>query len=169
MKSVLTATTFTVFVCFVFFAVFVFPVRSASAATCESIAALSLPNAKVTAAEQVASGAFTPPGQTGPAPPMYAKLPSFCRVTATLTPSTDSDIKIEVWLPASTWNGKFQAVGNGGWNGSIPYAALANAILTGYATAGTDTGHAGNSASFAFGHPEKLIDFAFTVISCTAR
>jgi len=164
MKSVLTATRFTVFVCVVFFAVFVFPVRSASAATCESIAALSLPNAKVTAAEQVAPGAFTPPGPTGPVPPIYGKLPSFCRVTATLTPSTDSDIKIEVWLPASTWNGKFQAVGNGGWNGSIPYAALANAILTGYATAGTDTEHAGNSASFAFGHPEKLIDFGYRAI-----
>ena len=84
------------------------PVRSASSATCESIAALSLPNAKVTAAEQVAPGAFTPPGPTGPAPPFYAKLPSFCRVTATLTPSTDSDMKIEVWLPASAWNGSFR-------------------------------------------------------------
>ena len=70
MKSVLTANRFTVFVCFVFFAVFVFPVRSASAATCESIAALSLPNAKINAAEQVAPGAFTPPGPTGPAPDM---------------------------------------------------------------------------------------------------
>ena len=102
---------------------------------------------------------------TGPAGrTVYAKLPSFCRVTATLTPSTDSDIKIEVWLPASGWNGKFQAVGNGGWNGSIPYAALANAVLAGYATAGTDTGHVGNSASFAFGHPEKVIDFGYRAV-----
>ena len=38
---------------------------------------------------------------------------------ATLTPTSDSDIKIEVWLPSSGWNGKFQAVGNGGWAGTI--------------------------------------------------
>ncbi|HEY6614107.1 MAG TPA: tannase/feruloyl esterase family alpha/beta hydrolase [Vicinamibacterales bacterium] len=160
-KNALAATRFVSFVSFV---LFVISVRSASSATCESIAALSLPNAKVTAAQQVAPGAFTPPGPTGPASPVYAKLPSFCRVTATLTPSTDSDIKIEVWLPASAWNGKFQAVGNGGWNGNIPYAALANAVLAGYATAGTDTGHVGNSASFAFGHPEKLIDFGYRAV-----
>ena len=88
----------------------------------------------------------------------------FCRVAATLTPSSDSDIKIEVWLPASGWNGKFQAVGNGGWNGNVPYAALANAVIAGYATAGTDTGHVGNTAAFALGHPEKLIDFGYRAV-----
>ena len=49
------------------------------------------------------------------------KLPAFCRVAATLAPTPDSDIKIEVWLPASGWNGKLLAVGNGGWAGSINY------------------------------------------------
>ena len=122
MKHVLAATKFGFFVWFAFVVV---SVRSAAAATCESIAALALPNAKVTVAQPVAPGAFTPPGSTGPVPTVFAKLPTFCRVTATLTPSTDSDIKIEVWLPASGGIGKFQAVGNGGWNGNIPYAALA--------------------------------------------
>ena len=142
------------------------PAVSASAATCESLAALSLPNAKVTTAQQVAPGAFTPPDAlaSGGAVPLFAKLPSFCRVAATLTPSSDSDIKIEVWLPASGWNGKFEAVGNGGWNGSVPYAALANAVLAGYATAGTDTGHVGNTAAFALGHPEKVIDFGYRAV-----
>jgi len=149
---------------FVSFVVFAASVLNAAAATCESIAALALPNAKVTAAQQVAPGAFTPPGPAGPVAPVYAKLPSFCRVTATLTPSRDSDIKIEVWLPASGWNGKFQAVGNGGWNGNIPYAALANAVVAGYATAATDTGHVGNTASFALGHPEKLTDFGHRAV-----
>ena len=95
---------------------------------------------------------------------VFARLPEFCRVTATLTPSSDSDIKIEVWLPVSGWNGKFQAVGNGGWNGSIPYAALANAVIAGYATVGTDTGHVGNTSAFALGHPEKLIDFGYRAV-----
>ncbi len=142
------------------------PTASASAASCESIAALNLPNAKVTMAQVVAPGLFTPPGPppTAGVPTVFTRIPQFCRVTATLTPSSDSDIKIEVWLPASGWNGKFQAVGNGGWNGNIPYAALANAVIGGYATAATDTGHVGNTASFALGHPEKLIDFGYRAV-----
>jgi feruloyl esterase len=142
------------------------PTASALAASCESIAALSLPNAKVTMAQVVAPGVFTPPGPPPPAgqPTVFTRVPQFCRVAATLTPSSDSDIKIEVWLPASGWNGKFQAVGNGGWNGNIPYAALANAVIGGYATAATDTGHVGNTAAFALGHPEKLIDFGYRAV-----
>ena len=102
--------------------------------------------------------------RTGPRAARFARLPSFCRVAATLTPSADSDIKIEVWLPGIGWNGKFQAVGNGGWNGNVPYAALANAVIAGYATAGTDTGHVGNTAAFALGHPEKVIDFGYRAV-----
>jgi feruloyl esterase len=81
-------------------------------------------------------------------------------VAATLTPSSDSAIKIEVWLPVSGWNGKFQAVGNGGFAGVISYGALGASVSAGYASASTDTGHQGNTATFALGHPEKVIDFA---------
>src|SRR6185295_7793616 len=105
-------------------------------------------------------GTFAPPNARGGTGNALANLPAFCRVAATLTPSSDSDIKIEVWLPIDRWNGKFQAVGNGAWSGAIGYAAMADALRHGYATTSTDTGHAGGSASFAFGHPEKLIDFA---------
>jgi len=135
----------------------------AVAASCESLTALTRADTTITMASPVAAGAFVPPGparQGGP-PPVYATLPAFCRVAATLKPTSDSDIKIEVWMPASGWNGKFQAVGNGGWTGSIPYAAMAAAVVAGYATAGTDTGHVGNTASFALGHPEKVIDFGY--------
>jgi feruloyl esterase len=94
-------------------------------------------------------------------------------VAATLTPSRDSDIKIEIWLPlpradgapgGPAWNGRFQAVGNGGWTGSIPYVSMAEAVAAGYAVAGTDTGHVGNTASFALGHPEKVIDFGYRAV-----
>ena len=45
-------------------------------------------------------------------------LPAFCRVEATARPTSDSDIKFEVWIPpAEAWNGKFQGVGNGGYPG----------------------------------------------------
>src|SRR5262245_51132617 len=94
------------------------PVEAAQ--SCDSLATMKLPHATVTAAQDVAAGAFSPPGsgqgQSAPAQP-YRTLPAFCRVAATLAPSSDSDIKIEVWMPASGWNGKFQGVGNGGFAG----------------------------------------------------
>src|SRR5690349_17326363 len=91
-------------------------------------------------------------------------LVPFCRVAATLTPSTDSAIKIEVWLPLSGWNGKYQAVGNGAFSGAIGYAAMSSALARGYATSSTDTGHEGGSANFALGHPEKAIDFGWRAV-----
>jgi len=134
----------------------------ASAATCDSLKSLTLPQATVDSVQMVAAGAFTQPGgRAGRGGNAFGDLPAFCRVAATLTPSSDSDIKIEVWLPAANWNGKYQAVGNGAWTGSIGYAAMADALGRGYATSSTDTGHVGGSASFALGHPEKAIDFAY--------
>ncbi len=136
---------------------------SAAAATCESLSSLQLPDAKITFAQTVAAGTFTVPngrGGRGGANP-YEALPAFCRVVATLTPTSDSDIKIEVWLPVTDWNQKFIVIGNGGWAGVIGYNNLAEGIKGGYATAGTDTGHTGNTGSFALGHPEKLADFSW--------
>ena len=82
-------------------------------------------------------------------------------MAATLKPTADSDIKIEVWLPVAGWNNKFQAVGNGGWAGTISYTALADAIRRGYAASSTDTGHVGGRGTFALDHPEKLVDYAY--------
>jgi len=143
----------------------------ATAGSCESLASFVLPSTTIDSAATVAAGAFAPPGRrasnaekaTDPNRPgeTFKDLPAFCRVTATLKPTSDSDIKVEVWLPSSGWNGKFQAVGNGGWAGTISYPALAQALRRGYATTSTDTGHVGGSGSFALGHPEKLVDFAY--------
>jgi feruloyl esterase len=111
-------------------------------------------------AQPVAAGGFSPPASGGRGQ-AFGTLPGFCRVAATIKPTSDSDIKVEVWLPASGWNGKYQAVGNGGWAGSISYPAMARALRDGYATSSTDTGHTGTSASFALGHAEKLVDYAY--------
>jgi feruloyl esterase len=137
----------------------------ASAASCESLRSVALPNVAITQATVVAAGQFTLQGR-GAVPPAMAKLPEFCRVAATLTPSKDSDIKIEVWMPSQGWNGKFIGVGNGGWAGNISYPALAESLARGYAVASTDTGHTGNAgdASFALGHPDKLIDFGYRAV-----
>jgi len=140
----------------------------AAASSCERLAeTLKLPNTRVTSAQTIAAGRFTAPGRGG-ASPAFAALPAFCRVELTLTPSPDSDIRSEVWLPQSGWNGKFQEVGNGAWAGSIQYGALATALQRGYAAASTDAGHAGEDASFALGHPEKLSDFGYRAVHETA-
>jgi tannase/feruloyl esterase len=141
----------------------------AAGTACDGLAALALKNGKVTSAAEVAAGGFVQPTVAGRgAPPAaskaYAALSDFCRVQATLKPTSDSDIKIEVWLPKVGWNGKFQAVGNGGWAGTISYPALAAAVAGGYASASTDTGHSTPGSDFAVGHPEKLVDYAYRAV-----
>ena len=165
---------------FAILALFVFSASVFAATPCESLATLTLPTTTITLAQSVAAGAFTPPpaprgagggvrgqgaggrGGGGGGPQFdYKSLPAFCRVAATLKPSSDSGIKIEVWLPAAAWNGKLQSVGNGAWAGTIGYTAIGTALAAGYAAAGTDTGHTGNDPGFALGHPEKVTDFAY--------
>jgi len=146
----------------------------ASAAICESLSNLKLTNTTITSAQAVAPGAFTPPAGSGTQQPgaftAFNALPAFCRVQGVLTPSSDSHIEFEVWLPASGWNGKYQGIGNGGFAGSIGYSNLADAIAHNYATASTDTGHKANAidARWALGHPEKIIDFGYRAIHETA-
>jgi feruloyl esterase len=140
---------------------------------CEVIASLSLAHTTVTSARWMVEGPMVPAPATGTEPTPAATpsrtaavplvLPAHCRVAIVMRPSADSHIEAEVWLPAA-WNGKFQAVGNGGWAGSISYPAMARALQEGYATASTDTGHKGGSATFAIGHPEKLIDFGYRAV-----
>src|SRR5258706_13435531 len=92
--------------------------------SCEGLASLKLTTVTITIAESVAAGTFTPPGRMPATPnPAFSNLPAFCRVAATLKPTDDSEIKMEIWLPQSGWNGKFQAIGNGGWAGVITYTA----------------------------------------------
>jgi feruloyl esterase len=109
---------------------------AASAATCDSLASLPVKNGTVTLAQTVAAGAFTPPAGRAGAPGganVFAKLGEFCRVAVTLKPAPRSDIKAEVWMPTSGWNGKLQVVGNGGFAGTISYPAMANALAAGFA------------------------------------
>src|SRR5213075_2478721 len=85
---------------------------------CERISAAKIPNATITLAQSVAAGAFVGPPEPFSGKDIsafYKTLPAFCRVVAEAKPTSDSDIKLEVWLPASGWNGKLQAIGNGGF------------------------------------------------------
>lgn len=151
---------------------------------CDSLTTLNLPNATITSAAVVpegpppargggggrgaaapggagaARGGAAPQAQRG-APP--ANIPEHCRVQITLKPTSDSLIYMEMWLPTQNWNGKFMAVGNGGFAGSIQGLTneMPDALRRGYATAGTDTGHQEQGGNWAIGHPEKMVDFAY--------
>lgn len=94
----------------------------------------------------------------------------FCRVVAASKPTADSNIGFEVWMPpAGNWNGKFQGVGSGSSAGSIGTAAMLVALRDGYAVMATDNGHVTDASrpngaaeqTWALGHPEKIIDFAY--------
>jgi hypothetical protein len=143
------------------------PPAQAAPPSCERLADLALPKAKIASAEVVAAGSFTLPANLSPwlsgDPATYKRLPAFCRVVADAGPSSDSDVKIEVWMPVSGWNGRFRGQGNGGFAGEIDYQSMGVAAGQGYATAGTDTGHSasGLDARWALGHPEKVIDFGY--------
>jgi len=135
--------------------------------SCEKLASLALRQAKIHAAQIVAAGAFPVPANLPPylagTASLFKSLPAFCRASAEAHPSADSDIKIEIWMPVTGWNGKFLAQGNGGFAGQLDYRGMAVAISHGYATAGTDDGHSGTAtdARWALGHPEKVIDFGY--------
>ncbi len=133
---------------------------------CNHLMETKISGATITLADAVAAGAFAGP----PAPftrrdvsALYKNVPAFCRVVAAAKPSADSEIKIEVWLPASGWNGKLQGIGNGGFAGLIDYMQLSTSVSKGYAATDTDTGHSGTpvEAAWALGHPEKVVDFGY--------
>jgi feruloyl esterase len=147
----------------------------AAAATCEDLTRVAVPNTTITLAQSVAAGAFTPPV------PAWARafmrptpVPvAFCRVGGHIRPTKDSDINFEVWLPLTGWTGRYESVGNGGFAGSIRYDSMRNPLLGGSAVASTDDGHDApaigpTSADWAFGHPEKIIDYGYRAVHLTA-
>ncbi|MEY4642747.1 MAG: hypothetical protein RLZZ227_2741 [Pseudomonadota bacterium] len=140
-----------------------------SASNCGALTGFTDENARIASAEFVPAGPFTAPANAGAnANNDREPVPAHCRVKMVLTPTAESNINVELWLPAEEWNGKFLAVGNGGWAGLIQgYGDMRVALRRGYATAGTDTGHSpadGPNGMFALGNDEKLVDFAYRAI-----
>lgn len=126
-------------------------------ASCSRLTSLTIPNVRVESAFIVPAG---PLAQGGAG----TTVPSRCRVAAVATPTPDSRIGIEVWLPASGWNHKLLGTGNGGFSSALNYRAMADGLTRGYAVAGTDTGHTGESTDFGNGHPEKIIDWSHRAV-----
>jgi feruloyl esterase len=147
----------------------------AAATPCTDLKFLQLQYTTITSAEDITT---------------FTGLPAFCRVTATLTPMSDSSINIEVWLPETTWNGRFLGTGGGGFQGVIAYDELSTGIRKGFAAANSDlgtgssgcnplycgsAGNMGNPLAIAlgdpstpstglFGHPERINDFGYRAI-----
>ena len=141
--------------------------HAASAAPCDTLAALVLSDTKIASAVAVAAGPYAPPDCKGAVCPA-GDLPAFCKVVATVSPSADASTLIEIWLPQSGWNGRLQSIGNHGFGGTLYYVDMAEALKRGFATAATDEGHKPGAgpfaADFAVGHPQKVIDFAWRSI-----
>jgi hypothetical protein len=145
-----------------------FSAPSARAVPCERLEGKKLGVGFVMAATSI-NPPFTVMGKDPPRPTTVSA--PFCRIEGVITPTTDSDIRFELWLPpASAWNGKYQGVGNGGFAGSLIYPAMNWALETGYAVSGTDTGHTGSAidSRWALGHPAKIADFGWRAIHVTA-
>jgi feruloyl esterase len=127
-----------------------------AAARCQAITNMIFDGATITAAVPIETGSFTAQGDTE----VQADLPPFCRIAATLRPTADSNIKIELWMPEKNWNGRFLGTGNGGGAGKLSYRSMALGVRRGFATANTDMGTSPN-ADAVVGHPERWADFGY--------
>jgi Tannase and feruloyl esterase len=141
--------------------------------SCESLASLKIADVTITLAKSIAPPPDfevpSLPGRYGTPAGQKVTVP-FCRVAGYATPTSDSHIAFEVWLPpAAKWNGLYLGEGNPGFVGAISYGGMARELEQGYATASTDTGHADKEATgalppWAIGHPELVADWGYRAV-----
>ncbi|MFN5011264.1 MAG: tannase/feruloyl esterase family alpha/beta hydrolase [Gammaproteobacteria bacterium] len=146
--------------------------RADAVAACERIADTTLSGAEVLHATAVPAGPLRADDRE-PAAVGTTSLPAHCRVSLVARPSPDSHIRIEVWMPSTGWNGRFEAVGNGNYAGMLSMDALPHGILRGSVIATTDTGHESTPADPKLAdwavHRGKLLDFGHRAIHEMAR
>jgi feruloyl esterase len=130
------------------------PAMAHAETVCADLAKTALPHAQVTKAVEEKVGEV-----------------AVCKVAVSSHPTKDSDIRLEVWIPqGQAWNGKYLQLGNGGFAGQVPVGQFGRFVRAGYAVAGTDDGHQtaqATDASWALGHPEKVIDFGWRALKAT--
>jgi Tannase and feruloyl esterase len=135
---------------------------AASAADCESLTSLALPDTTITLAQTYAAGETVSGTTVAPV--------ELCRVAGTVKPGPRSNVQFEVWIPLDgSWNGKYQQIGNGGFAGAISAANIANAVSRGYAAAATDDGTSGppRGAPSFIGNRDVLLDYGYRAIKAT--
>ena len=135
---------------------------------CKALTSVTLPETQVVLAQLV-----LPSPATSASLPGLASAPAtaqYCKVRVVATPTKDSEIGVEVWMPMAEWNGELLQVGNGGLAGSINETSMAQGVARHFAVAGTDNGHkgTGTDGSWAVGHPERVIDFGYRAVHITS-
>ena len=128
---------------------------------------VSLPQVTVTSATFVATGEMPPPPARGggPGPAARPIRSPTCRPCA-----ASPRRSVRAPTPTSGWScgcrprgtASSRGTGNGGLGGGAGanVNALAAGVRRGYATAGHNTGHEGDS-SYALEHPERIKDFGY--------
>jgi Tannase and feruloyl esterase len=137
---------------------------------CAALSRTTLADTTITSADVVAAAPFKAPFMS-----RESQMPAHCRVQGRISPEPGSDIRFEVWMPLSGWNGRLYGLGNGGFAGTISYSpGLVEAIQRGGAGVSTDTGHESESrapaedGSWAKGHPERIRDYGYRAIHLAA-
>ncbi|HET9449142.1 MAG TPA: tannase/feruloyl esterase family alpha/beta hydrolase, partial [Steroidobacteraceae bacterium] len=129
---------------------------AAHANDCAALATVRLPHVRLTDVERIEA---------------TSDVPAYCRVEGEAQPTSDSQIGFELWLPEKDWNGRYYQLGSGGFAGSIHRPSLVAELRRGNAVAATDTGHRADSsdATWALGHPEKIVDYGYRSIRETSH
>src|ERR1700691_2238061 len=150
------------------------PKPASAQQSCESLTSVKIADVTITSATSISTPPDfevpSTPGRFGTPPGLKVSVP-FCRVAGFATPTSDSHIGFEVWLPvAANWNGNYIGIGNPGFIGAISYGGLVREIAKGSVAASTDTGHNDVGATseapdaWAIGHPEKITDWGHRAV-----
>ena len=129
--------------------------------SCASLTSFAFPNTTINSATSMPGGPYVAPDAWHLA---FTNLPPYCMVAATISPTSDSSIGVQVWMPTQRYNGRYLGTGNGGYAGGFFQSELADGVNRGFATANTDmgaTGAAGLNGDALVGHPEKWKDFGW--------
>ncbi|OJK03023.1 hypothetical protein ASPACDRAFT_40338 [Aspergillus aculeatus ATCC 16872] len=125
-----------------------------------SISAFLPKNATVYYAEHYAQGAnFTPPADLNYGSTTMAG----CIAQANFTLPNNTQHSVGMVLP-DDWNGRFMAVGNGEFSGSVGWSAIINTMWYGFASFSTDTGHEGNNGSFGYHNEAALANWGYRAL-----
>lgn len=121
---------------------------------CEKIKNLDLESTEIVAVEHITNGSVKLSEER-----TVNDMPDFTRVVLHATPSTSSNINIEVWLP-DNFNDTLYISANGGMAGSMIYDGMIPFVRDGYAVAKTDMGTSGG-VKRGVKNPELWKDFGW--------
>ena len=123
------------------------------ASPCSSISGIVVPGAEVLSITGIQRNNVSVAAT--PANPTVSGL-NICDLTLVLThPGANDTVTVEIWLPTSGWNGRFQGTGGGGFSAGLGPTGLGPAVAAGYSAGATDGGNFGNGFYI---NPGALVD-----------